>query len=199
MSAERKYEASPRGHSAAVRQGEILSNLLQPRIKPETLNLGEPIIDLARHPFVLVASQDCDLDQDFRHRFAETQNHDQLLPNVLFCEVVAADVLKGGAAINSTIWKAIRINKNERYHFLEQVPPGSDLGGEGLPELGVDFKRYFTIPTELLYAQMEEEGRGHRRCRLVSPYLEHFSTRFSVFQSRIALPEDHHSAPAAGR
>jgi hypothetical protein len=49
----------------------------------------------------------------------------------------------------------VKINKNERYHFLESVPIKSDVLGKGLPELTLDFKRYFTIPTEEVYYRLE--------------------------------------------
>ena len=39
----------------------------------------------------------------------------------------------------------------------------------GIPELGVDFKRYFTIPTDEIYKRIEK-GEVRRRCVLMSPY-----------------------------
>ena len=53
--------------------------------------------------------------------------------------------------------------------------------GEGMPELGIDFKRYFTIPTDEVYFRIRAEAQ--RRSRLRSPYLEHLSNRFYSFQS----------------
>ena len=34
-------------------------------------------------------------------------------------------------------------NADERYHFFEAIPKKLDALGEGLPELGLDLKRYF--------------------------------------------------------
>jgi hypothetical protein len=63
---------------------------------------------------------------------------------------------------------------------------------EGLSELAIDFKKYFTLPIEELYRRIEI-GEAQRRCVLVSPYMEHVCNRFSYFLSRIALPFDHAS------
>jgi hypothetical protein len=144
------------------------------------------------HPFAVVMTQDCDLEQDFRARDGQNKS-DKRIPNVLFCQIITAEELRGGVGITSDIWKRIRNNKDERYQFLQVVARGEDSHDEGLPELGVDFKRYFTMPTDEVYRRIAR-GEAQRRCFLNSPYLEHFSSRFAYFLSRIALPSDHASA-----
>jgi hypothetical protein len=137
------------------------------------------------------------LEQDFKVRLMGNPS-DKLLPNVLFCNLAKAEDLRGTAAttgINSEMWKRISQNKDERYHFLQAVDGSCDALQIGLPETGIDFKRYFSIPTDELYKRIEI-GEAKRRCILVSPYLEHLSNRFAHFLSRIALPEDHFSEPA---
>jgi hypothetical protein len=109
---------------------------------------------------------------------------------VLLCEVHVADELRGRSGINSELWRRVRENKDERYHYLRAVLPEEDSLREGLPNMAVDFKRYFAIATDELYAQINAEAR--KRARLISPYMEHFCSRFGHFQQRIALPEDHH-------
>jgi hypothetical protein len=131
-------------------------------------------------------TQACDLTQDFEPR----QNGKPQLPEVLFCQVPMAEELRKTPGLASDIWKRIRQNKDERYHFLEGVPLECDACGEAIPELGIDFKRYFTLPTEEVYHQIRS-GTIRRRCVLISPYLEHLSTRFAYFLSRVALPRDH--------
>ena len=86
--------------------------------------------------------------------------------------------------------KAITQNKNERYQCIESVPSEQDSAGEGLAALGIDFKRYFTLPTDELYKRIAL-GLVRRRCRLKTPYAEQLASRFFYFQSRIALPQDH--------
>ena len=182
----------------ALRQGEILSNLKRFKLNLESLRLGKPLVEPIIHSFAIVVTQDCDCEQDFKKRQEGDWVSDKIIPSILFCEVVAAEQLRNRdndnkvKEINSTVWGQVKINKNERYHFLESVPAKADVLGEGLPELTLDFKRYFTIPTEEVYYRLDIE-EAKRRCRLISPYLEHLTSRFNNFQSRIALPEDHTS------
>ena len=146
-------------------------------------------------------SQDCDLDWDFSARLTNA-SVGKILPNVLFCEVRSArdqvqiTVDSEGAknSKKSRAWSRMRINKDERYHFFELIDKCHDLQEKEIGELVIDFKRYFTVPTDELYARIMS-GDTLRRCRLLSPYLEHLSSRFAYFQSRVALPEDHQSEP----
>ena len=72
---EKMFSPSPDGITAALRQGEILSNLVQIRIDLDSINTshidenlnysGTPIV----HPFAIVVSQDCDVNQDFFFEF----------------------------------------------------------------------------------------------------------------------------------
>lgn len=148
-------------------------------------------------------SQDCDLDWDFTARLSQRKLQ-RLIPNVLLCEVKPAEVRaqeivdsEGSKDSNkSRIWTRIKQNKDERYQFFETIEKCHDLhqDDEAIGELVIDFKRYFTIPTDELYVRIKH-GETKRRCRLIHPYLEHLSSRFAYFQSRVALPEDHQSEP----
>jgi hypothetical protein len=177
--------------TGALRQGEVLSQVVQVKLQSAEEE-NRPTVELVEHPFAVIVSQDCDLYWDFK---ARQENRQFSLPSVLFCEVVTAEELRGTPEIKSDIWKRIRQNQDERYQFLQAVPAEKDAQGLGLPELGLDFKRYFTIPTEEVYRQLGASAK--RRCRLVTPYAEHLSNRFFQFQSRVALPAEHFSAPVA--
>jgi hypothetical protein len=149
--------------------------------------MGETDLSVVRvdYSYVVVLSQSCDLQQDFAGRQSEKPQ----LPDVLLCHVPTAEELRALCG-GSDIWKRIRQNKDERYHFLEKVPSECDTRQEGLPELGVDFKRYFTLPTDEVYRRIEL-GPTLRRTVLCTPYLEHLSSRFAYFLGRVALPRDH--------
>jgi hypothetical protein len=136
---------------------------------------------------VIIVTQDCDLEQDFRAR-NEQVRQDKLLPNVLLCIAQESSTVQ---VAGSNVWKRLRQNKDERYQFLERVPPELDALRQGIPELVVDFKQYFTLPTDELYERVMSQAK--RRCRLINEYLAHFASRFSYFQSRVALPEEHSS------
>jgi len=175
-----------------LRQGEILCNVVQLKLKVETVGSPELEFVFQLHPYVIIVSQDCDLDWDYKARTDQTT--DKLIPNILFCEVTTAESLRRGGDINSGIWGRVKINKDERYQFLQKVAAEEDALQQGLPELGIDFKRYFTLPADEVYTRIVAQ-ETQRRCRLVSPYLEHFSTRFAYYQFRVALPADHFSEP----
>jgi hypothetical protein len=139
-----------------------------------------------------VLTQDCDLENDFKTRSKKSESGvsaEGVLPNVLLCEVITVAALRITAP-GSDVWRKVKANKDERYHVLESAAAWADALKEGLPPLGIDFKRYFTIPTDELYFQIGSGAK--RRCRLISPYREHLSTRFSAFLARVALPLPHH-------
>lgn len=186
--------------STSLRQAEILSNVVEHQVNLTSLkNSSNGIkIDRREHPYAIVLTQDCDLDWDYRSRYGSQRNEAKLIPAVLFCEVVEASQIRHRADINSQVWKKIKVNKDERYQFISETPMNKDLKNQGLPELGIDFKRYFTVPCDELYWQIEA-GICNRRTQLMSPYIEHLSHRFCNFLSRIALPQDYESSPPVSK
>ena len=186
-----------------LRQGELLTDVIETLCDIKSVSNDAPEFLEKSHPFAFVISQDCDLDWDFAARLSQ-QKLQRLIPNVLLCEAKLANV-QAQEIVNSElsrdsnrsrIWSRIRQNKDERYQFFESIETCHDLQREDekIGELVVDFKRYFTVPTDELYVRIKY-GETRRRCRLIHPYLEHLSSRFAYFQSRVALPEDHHSEP----
>lgn len=188
MGDEGKLYAPSQG--GPLRQGEMLSDLIETRMV--SLNKDQaPQVDLVTDPFALILSQDCDLDLDFQARNSpETVSHpvDKLLPSILLCQATSATDLRSHLS-DSQIWKQITQNKNERYQYLRSVPAQMDALGTGISDLGADFKRHFAISTEHVYLQLQ--GPAKRRSRLQSPYVEHLSSRFAYYLSRVALPEEH--------
>ena len=59
----------------------------------------------------------------------------KLLPDIIFCQLTEAEALRGRADVNAGIWSRIKINKDERYHFLQRIEPANDALEAGLPEL----------------------------------------------------------------
>lgn len=198
------YEPSSGG---AFRQAEILSDINQ--IKRTVAEQTDSIvIDLVHHSFAVIVSQDCDLDLDFKARNGlpgpeeKFVGPEKIIPNILICEVFTAEELRAFSEIKPPIWSRIKTNEHIRYHFFQRADVELDGVGKGLPEMVADFKRYFSIPGDDLYDQLARSldskyGPVQRRLRLKSPYCEHFSTRFSYYLSRVALPEPHHSSTSA--
>lgn len=182
------YLPSPSG--TPLRQCEILSDLYVSRLALESVAPGSATqVVPIHHPFAIILSQDCDLDIDYKARFGDSVIEDKLLPSVLFCEVTTADNLRSGNGINSELWRRIVKNNDERYQYLRSITAEQDALTQGLPALGADFKRYFTVPTDEVYEQLKH--RAKRRCLMESPYLEHLSNRFCHFQMRVAVLEPH--------
>jgi hypothetical protein len=172
----RIYQRSENDALHALRQGEILCGLRQARLNLAKLTKDEIVVDFETHPFAMIITQDCDLESDFRAR-QKIEKSDggkslkpeelnsasaALLPSILFCQLTTAEELRGRADIKSIIWDRVKINKDERYHFYEKVPEELDSLGKGLPELGADFKRYFTIPSDEVFYQLSKGVQ--RRC-----------------------------------
>jgi tetratricopeptide (TPR) repeat protein len=109
---------------------------------------------------------------------------------VLFCDAIPIDELM--SRINDRrVFDFANKNKNERYQFLREVKREEDAHGQGIATgLGLDFKRYFCLAVEDVYAQISI--LKNRRAMLLSPYAEHLSLRFFEYQLRIALAKEHH-------
>jgi hypothetical protein len=192
----RFYIASP--VDGPFLQTEILSEVTEYRLITDSpvTDEGEfvPII----HKLAIIVSQDCDLEQDY-HRRRELKESGQvtdaedekLLPSILLCEVASESAITDALRVQGrTVRDRFRQNKEERYQFLKAVEAKFDAENSGIEAMGIDFKRYFSVPTEELYVQLS--GGCKRRCSLAPHYLEHFSRRFTNHLSRVALPKDHY-------
>lgn len=78
----------------------------------------------------------------------------------------------------SDLWKPIKRNRESRFHTLK--------GSEEFefPDLVMDFKRFFTLPREYVYENLQ-----NRVAAVDDLYREAISQRFAYYLSRIALPE----------
>lgn len=182
---------------ARLCQGDILRDvsLLEP-----TPNTDSEDIDVIRRtlPYVVVLTQDCDLEQDQSARMDEKkQDDDKFLQSVLLCPAYQSLRVRAGThleelelkmqSINSTNWNLLKQNNLSRYHFLPE-----ELNVQ-LPELVLDFKQYFTSPRAFMYMRY----KGHYVTSLGPLFRESLSQRFANFLSRIGLPEFEPAARAA--
>jgi hypothetical protein len=169
-----------------LHQGEILGGLVHVRQSLDSIGTALVQIDELVHPFVVVLTQDCDLEQDFNARASGNGK----LESILVCPAVDTTQLKGIASTSSFHWKLITGNRDVRYQCLEAIPLDNDSASQGIPSLGCDFKRYFTVPADEVYKRINLK-EVTRRCRLITPYAEHFLHRFCNFQARVPLPQNH--------
>lgn len=176
------------GDKIRVYQGDVFQGFKHRTVEVKDDNLE--IIEI-EEPFVTVVSQDCDLRWDFEYRKKETNpNQDKFISDVIIIPAYPAEQLKNGMHLErlgftmenswgTEKWKILEQNKNERYHFL-----GEDTEF-GIPNLVLDFKRYYTVPREEIYKISNEKYTA-----TINPlFRENLSRRFANFLSRIGLPE----------
>jgi hypothetical protein len=144
-------------------------------------------------PYVVVLTQECDLEQNKKKRlngvmesgFLKNDGH---LVSILVAPLYNAEHVKDGKhldginimceKLNTDKWKKIKQNDDSRYHYIE--PPKKFL----LPPSVVDFKHYFSVSLHSL-----EENIGNRLCTMEPLYKANLVQRFANFLSRIGLPD----------
>lgn len=143
-------------------------------------------------PLVVVLTQDCDLEQEHRVRWAgpAVNSQDKWLISVLVAPLYNVEHVYQGEHLSRLDMKMQSINprrspgdnlrKNEtpRYHYL-QFP--SD---QPIVDSVVDFKHYFSVNGKYL----RRLRRDNFVCRLATPYREDLSHRFAAYLARIGLP-----------
>ncbi len=168
-------------------QGDLFKNFNYIRWAEEVD--GELKIDEIVIPYLFILTQACDLFQDSKDRTKDSKDiRDKYLQSVLVCPAYIADSFKKGehlkdggfimASYSSIQWSNIRSNQNHRLHFIP-----SHLG-LGIPNLVVDFKNYYTIPTAVIYKFYKQ----HYVASLNPLFKENLSHRFAFYLSRIGLP-----------
>ncbi len=81
----------PSDTSGALRQGEILSGVYQYRRSLLSLKSRTHELEEILHPYALVMSPDCDLEQDFAERTGQSKKEgqsDKLIPDVLLLQAI---------------------------------------------------------------------------------------------------------------
>ena len=140
-------------------------------------------------PYVVILTQDCDLEQDFKYRTTTVKNNDKILQSILVCPAYGwEDFTKGDhlkdfelkmEVITSDKKKLIRTQQVPRFHYLEEDSESQT------PALVIDFKHYYTLPVEFL----RHIYIKHYVSSMNELFRESLSQRFSFYLSRIGLPE----------
>ena len=179
------YLRATRG--SELRQGEIISGLVHHEFAVDAE--GREGFNKRPVEYAVVFSQDCDLFSDYKSR---TDGRQGILAGVLLFEAYIATAARSRLQKNTKEWGQIQTNQVERFHYLLQCEPVTDLHGRGLEPLLIDFRRYFTaVPSDI--ERQIQIGTAHRRCRLNIAYRERFQNRAAFFLQRVALPDDYDS------
>jgi len=182
---------APSSQGGPFRQGEILSDVVQVRLLVESLTADQDAeleFEEETHPFVVVLTQDCDLDWDFTSRASETDENkrqNKLVPNILLGELFPESVIRPRIGRNLD---RVKSKQEFRYHYIPAVPLECDLAGEGIEPLIVDFKRVLTVPCEEIYHRLNFGIR--RRTLIQGLHMQDLSNRFAHYASRVGLPEE---------
>lgn len=167
-------------------QGDVLENV---EYKIIALEDESRVLYSITFPYIIVLTQDCDLEWDFENRNdTEKKNHDKFLQSVLFCPAYISEQFKEGqhllklnltmATWTGDLWKRVIQNQHDRFHYLEG---GTEMN---MPNLIIDFKHYYTISRDEIYGSYKEKYKTS----VETLYREQLSQRFAYYLSRIGLP-----------
>jgi hypothetical protein len=175
-----------------ISQGDIYRNIDFTEYVAE--KGGQLEISRITFPLVVVLSQDCDLEQDFRFRYGRSKSQiktqDKLLLSVLVAPFYNAEHVYLGEHLSElgiqmqqikkdkSPGELLQKNQNPRYHYVpfpDDIPVVNSV---------IDFKHYFSVNIEYL----KKEKKHNFICRIPPLYREDLSHRFASFLSRIGIP-----------
>lgn len=174
------------------RQSEILTNLTQYVYRYDVDATKAGILEV-KHRFAIIASQDCDLYQAYKSQ----KEAAPILNSVLLFEMRPFDELSQFVAntnFSSKERERIKQNKEERFHYLSNVPNPSASQNDAKSEapetvnLVIDFRRLFALPLDDLVRQCGQEEAAKRWLCLADLYREHLQSRIAYYLQRVGLP-----------
>lgn len=184
--------------SIRIYQGDLLRDFVFYTANPGRKKKNSKIIELTKieFPYVIVLSQDCDLEWCFKRKDTieiegrKLIQDNQFLPNVLILPAFPIDSLIDGNHLKDEFGiiqkhidrkqrKIIIQNKDERYHYL---PRNMDYQ---IPKLIIDFKIYYHVSREYL----KQEFRNYYFATVNELFREKINQRFSSYLDRIGLPD----------
>ncbi len=170
-----------------LKQGEIVNNLFELKLQITEQKSIDDVrkdakFDPIVHPYVIVVSQDCDLEWDYKARLGDAPE-EKLLTHILFCALFTQAEVRSRSGLTHELWKRARQNQDEREHRVEESL--RKVTEEMLPEWIADFKTTFSLPNEFAY-WLVSTSQAIRKGALSSPYLEDFMHRLYSFLGRVA-------------
>lgn len=176
--------------STRVQQGDVFRDIAY--VESITEQAGEIEVSRIMFPYVVVLTQDCDLEHDNAFRTKSGTTQDKYLLSVLVAPLYVAEHVFAGEHLKEIGYQMRQIakspktegrnlmqNETPRYHYLEfpaeiAIPPAI-----------VDFKHYFGVNAE----HLNKLRPTNYSCSLAPLFRERLTQRFSDFLARIGLPE----------
>lgn len=170
-----------------ISQGDVLRNIRY----IESINITEEGIEVSfiYYPYVIVLTQDCDLEQDSNIRSDQDNDSIRLL-SILVAPLYNEEHFFLGNHLSNlklvgdvfskskTPYKRVIQNQDSRYHYLKFDDAVI------VPNSVIDFKHYFSIDVSEYSSKLDK----HFVCCVKELYREQISHRFSFYLSRIGLP-----------
>lgn len=183
--------------SERVEQGDIYSDV--DYIEKVECKDGKVFIQKITFPYVVVLSQDCDLNQAAAYFNSDSNpsNQDKKLLSVIVAPLYNEDLFIQGEHLKdpsiqyamrifnkqskgklTTEYKSLIDNCNPRYHYFSFKEDAE------LPPMVSDFKHFFCVDIDYLNSCRQNKFV----CKIKELYRESVTQRFSHFLSRIGLP-----------
>lgn len=172
-----------------VGQGDIYKEIEM--VEEIQENDGNLFISKIEFPFVIVLTQDCDLERDYFNRKDPEKDQDKFLFSVLVAPFFNEEHFRDGEHLddlgikmrkfkwNGTEASKIKKNQIPRYHYLEfpdNIPIVNSI---------IDFKHFFSVNISFL----DKIRPINFECSISELFREDISNRFAFYLSRIALPD----------
>lgn len=177
-----------------IHQGDVIRNFSYiQKIEPLDLDKNKFKINMIEFPLVIVLTQECDLELDYKARKGLIMGYpypqDMMLMSALVSPIYNAEQVFIGnhleeidnrqmQTIHSGIEERIRISEVPRYYLLNFHPD------ENTNDLIIDFKHYFSVDVGTL----EELKANNFQFSILEPYREDISLKFANYLARIGLP-----------
>lgn len=178
------------GFEEQIHQGDIIRNV-------EYIQTIDPLdnykfkITFIEFPLIIVLTQECDLDLDYKARkgLLEKNPQDKLLMSVIVSPLYNAEQVFIGKHLeeldnrqmqnmNGKLKNPIKNNENPRYYFFNFPAE------ENINNLVIDFKHYFSVEVGTL----EKLKKTNFEFGVNELYREDISQRFVSYLARIKLP-----------
>ena len=174
---------------ARISQGDIFRDI----DFKEYVSEKSGIIEVSKivFPLVIVLSQDCDLEQDYKNRWSKQhiKNQDKWLISVLVAPIYNVEHVYEGEHLSELKMEMTKIKKNRspgknlrnnevpRYHYLN-FPDDVEIVSSV-----IDFKHYFSVNVNYL----KIIKKTNFICQVSVLYREEISHRFAFYLSRIGI------------
>lgn len=194
------YRPSP--NEGPLVQGEIIFNLVEPRIitpwDGELPNSDEGALPGKNfvHPAVVVVSPECDLVSDHAERGKppQEQRPSQLLPQIQLCQLFLESELRelpkthpDFNSMHKRVWGNVKTLQHPRWHYLEPGVIQGDPPVE-IKAYAADFQSIWGMDPNTIYAALRLDD-VNRVAIIDDPFRRSLMHRLAYWQSRVELPD----------